>query len=516
MRRRNLIAPLSTAVVFVCSLLALATYYEYVVYFHEQHHLFRFSWDYCTYTVHEKGIWYLLAEFVAQFGYYPFLGAIAWAAVITAIYALCRNAFRRLTGWRDMLQLSAIPAVWAFFGITEVDVLPTLPVKTLAATLALWLLSTVLSRFVAPLKRRYNAPSSPCKPWLVVGSCLLPLAYFAAGYYLSISPRDISLPSGKTMHQDRKGRMEQQRLERDMIRAERALKIQDYDTLLRLSDAQVATGKKNHLMTYFRSMALYHKGLLLTNFFDHPMKYGTESLFFPWTADRNRAEFGGYVYEQLGAVNTANHWAFEAMVGWGETAWHLTALARYSIANGKPEQAEKFIRPLRQSLFYRSTARALTDQLAKGEVEGLRHSLKNTPQTPARFDNVVNIGADLRYIMLADPQNDMAREYLMVHFLLANNLGVFYRNLKEFWPQPPGEYMPPVIDQALCLVRLNYGPERLAEDGYSISPATDALFSEYCRVQQQGGKQAFFPPKLRRTLWYYLTHVSPHGDKIVF
>lgn len=515
MRNRKLVTPIAAAIIFLCCFIALASYYEYVVYFHEQHHLFRFTADYCRATAHQHGIWYLMAEFVAQFGYWTWLGAMAWALFPTAIYLMCHNAIHRLTGLRDMLQIGAIPAVWAFFGITEVDILPELPVKLFAASLALWLLSILLSRFIPAMRRRYLAAPVQCKPWLFIGSCLLPIVFCATGYYLSIAPRDLTLPSGKTMHQDRRARIEQQTLERDMIRAERALKQQDWDTLLRLSDAQVSTGKKNHLMTYFRSMALYHKGLLMTDLFNYPMKYGTEALFFPWTADRNRAEFGGYVYEQLGAVNTANHWAFEAMVGWGETAWHLTAVARYSIANGKPQQAEKFIRPLRHTLFYRSQAKRLTAQMEKGEVEGLRNSLKETPQTPARFDNVINLGADLRYIMLSDPDNDMARQYLMVHFMLANNLGVFYRNLKEFWPMPDEGYMPKSIDEALCLVKLNYGAEQLAADGYRISPETEKAFGEFCQTQQQGDR-AFFTGAQRRTLWYYLTHISPYGNKIVF
>lgn len=515
---KKYIKPIVAAVMAVVFMTAYLTMYEYVIYFHEQHHLFRYTWAYISETVHQYNIWYLLAEFVCQFGYYTWLAALVWTALAIGAFFMASAAIRRLSGYRDLLQLGAIPAVAMFFQTISIDHLPMNAIKIFAATLGLWLLSLLLSRFVPFLHKRYEASlasDARCKWWTILLAVALPLGYYVIGYQMSTAPETITLPSGKKRDLSREDRIKQRATERTMIEAERALKAKDWDRLNELTHTYALTGEKNHLMTYFRAMALYHKGKLLTNLLDFPQSFGAYSLYFPWKAERNRAEFGGYIYEDLGAVNAANHWAFEALVGWGETPDHLTNLARYSIVLGKTEQARKFIAPLKHSLFYRARARELEEMLKNGEVPGLRNSLATATQIPARWDNVVNLGADLRYILLHDPQNAMAREYILAHFLLANNLGAFYRNLKEFTPMPAEGYLPPMVEQGLTLVRMHIGPDQLAADGYRISPETETKFREFM-TELQKGEKARYTPEMRRTYWYYIQKVSPYGSDLSF
>lgn len=491
--------------------------YEYVSYFYEQHHLFRYTWSYVQETAHQYGIWYLLTEFVIQFGYYTWLLAIIWAALGVLTYLMATDAVRRLSGLRDQIQLGAIPAVYMLYGAGNVDKLPVSVIKTFVFTLIVWFAARIIVRIVPFLRTRYeNSLKSQSGVWwksLIVGAVCVGI-YVGIGYHWSTAPMTIQV-SGKTRELSREDRKRQRETERIMVEAERAVKAQDWDKTYELCENYAKRGERNHLMSYFRSMALYHKGKLLTNLLDYPQTFGVNSLFFPWKADRNRAEFGGYIYEQLGAVNAANHWAFEALVGWGETASHLTNLARYSVANGKPAQARKFIAPLKHSLFYRARARELEKMVETGTVPDMKNSLADTPQIPARWDNVINLGGDLRYILLSDPDNDMAREYIAAYFLLANNLGAFYRNLQEFWPMPNEGYLPPMVEQGLALVRMQIGEAQFAADGYRISPETEDLFREFT-TEMRNGDQAHYSPVLRRTYWYYVQKVSPYGKELVY
>lgn len=515
---KKFVKPIVASVLAVVFLAAYLSVYEYVIYFHEQHHLFRYTWAYVSETVHQYNIWYMLAEFICQFGYYTWLGAIAWTTLAVGVFLMTSNAIRRLTGYRDLLQLGAIPAVSLFFSTVNVDALPATGVKIFVMTFGVWILSVILSAAVPFFRKRYLkslASDTSCKWWVIAGGVVLALGYCGVGYHMSTAPETVTLPSGKTRELTRDDRKKQRVTERIMIESERALKAKDWDTLNELTQQVALTGEKNHLMTYFRAIALYHKGKLLSNLLDFPQTFGVYSLYFPWKADRNRAEFGGYIYEQLGAVNAANHWAFEALVGWGETSDHLTNLARYSIALGKTEQARKFIAPLKHSLFYRTRARDLEKMMADGKVPDLKNSLAEATQTPARWDNVLNLGADLRYILMHDPENDMAREYILAHFLLANNLGTFYRNLKDFWPMPEEGFLPPMIEQGLTLVRMHIGPDQLAADGYRISPETDQKFREFM-AELHKGNNARFSPEMRRTYWYYVQKVSPYGSELSF
>ncbi|MBD5293943.1 MAG: hypothetical protein HDR75_08645 [Bacteroides sp.] len=507
------------SVMAICLMIAYLTTYEYVIYFHEQHHLFRFFGPYLRETLHEHGLFYLLTEFIVQFSYWTWLGAIIWTALEVGAYFLTLNAWRRLTGLRDYICVSGIPSVMMFFSTVSVDIFPERAVKIFAYVLVGWIVSLILSRFVPVIRRRYqalNAAPEGKRPWIWLLISLAALGIYAyKGYQDSTAPKEVGLKNGRTRTFSREERIKQRHSERVMIEAERSLKQKDWGKLYEITQDYAAEGTRNHLMSYFRAMALYHQGKLLTNLMDYPQTFGVKTLFFPWESDRHCAEFGGYVYEDLGAVNAAQHWEFEALVGWGETATHLSNLARYCIVQGKEEQAKKFIAPLRHTLYYRGLARELDRQLASGEVDGLKNALADTPQDPARWDNVLNLGADLRYILLSDPQNKMAREYVAAYFLLANNLGAFYRNLKEFWPMPEEGYMPPLVEQGLVLVQSQIGEAQLQADGYRISPETEQRFREFV-LELNKGQNARFTPAQRQTYWYYVQRVSPHGRELKF
>lgn len=97
-------------------------------------------------------------------------------------------------------------------------------------------------------------------------------------------------------------------------------------------------------------MALYHTGQLLDHLLDYPLNMGVKALYFPWNSDSRESEYGHFLYEDLGYINEAQRWEFEAMVVWGETAPHLLNLARYNVVNKRPEVARRFINLLKQSL----------------------------------------------------------------------------------------------------------------------------------------------------------------------
>lgn len=483
--------------------------YRHVLIFHEQHYLFRFSWSYLTELVHQKGVWAPAEEFMAQFGYYPWLAAGIWTIVLVGVYLLTRDAIRRLTGLRDRLGVSTLLPIWIFFQTVDIDTTLQSAVKAVAAVVGIWIVALAFGRFI-PKPRISVGEKWRWLPWVAPAVFCIALG---GAYYGTFRARDLMMPNGKERHFTREQMARQKENERLMIKTIQAVRRSDWDEVTELVDRQVTTGTKNHLMTYFRAMALYHKGELLDRLFEHPQYYGPTTLFFPWKADKNQAEYGGYVYEQLGALNSALHWEFEALVGWGETAYHLINLSRYLIATGRGEQARKFIAPLKQTLFYRSTARELEAWRAADEVPGLRDALKDASQTPMRADNVLNIAGDCKYILMHDPGNEMARQYLMTTLLLANNLGAFYRNLQEYYGD--GQKLPRMFEEALCLVRLNYGSERLAADGFAISPEVDADFRAFL-AEKNKGKFTTFTPAQKATYWYYLSFLSPEGATLNF
>lgn len=502
---------LTPAVMAVLFLVMYLVEYRHVIIFHEQHHLFRFSADHIAWTVHEYGLWQMLTEFVAQFAYWPWLGAAVWTALLMATYFMARSAIWRLTGLRDRLQLSAILPVVQFFSTINVDQFPTLALEIFTWTLLAWVVALIFGRFI-PKRWASDDASKLARTMNWVGPLIF-LAIFALGYQNFYKARSVTLPSGKVREMTSEDVHQQRRIERIMMAADQAMRRKDWDTVLELADEQAATGRPNHLIDYFRTMALYHKGQLLERLFDHPQKFGQRALFYPWKPDRNQAEYGGYVYEQLGALNSAIHWEFEALVGWGETSHHLINLSRYYIKAGKPEQARKFMAPLRSTLFYRGAYNRLEEQLKAGDVEEIHNAAPEQTDSLPRWDNVVDLAEDLAFLYRNDPENKMVQEYLLASMLLKNRYADFYRMLKMFWPA--GKPLPKMIQQALCLVRIQYGSEQLKADGFEISPEVDADFRDYLSRHSKG-QAARYTLTQKQTPWYYVHYISPEGHQLIF
>ncbi len=497
---------------FVTFFTAYMTLYRHVLIYHEQHHLFRFSWTYIADTLHFECFSELASAFMAQFGYWPWLAALIWSLLLVAVYLMTQSAIRRLTGLHDRIQLSALLPCWMFFSTVSVGDSLAPAIKALLIVMAVWVVALIAGRFI-PKKQQPDLMGAD-RAWKgVIGPAIF-LALAGWFYYDSFKATTITMPDGTERHMNRQEVKMQRLNERLMVETTEAVKRSDWDEVLELTQEQAATGVQNQLMNYFRAIALYHRGLLLTNFFDTPQYHGPYSLFFTWNADRNQAEYGGYIYEQLGAINTAAHWESEALVGWGETAHNLINLSRYFIETGRGIQATKFIAQLKQTLFYRSAARDLEKWQAEGDVPDLRDALKDAPQKPMRGDNVFNLAGDARYILDYDPDNEMAKQYMLLTLLLAGNMADFYTNLLDLCP-PTGEPLPKIFDEALCLMRLSYGSERLAADGYTISPATDAAFRAFLDESYKGQFTSYSADQ-KRTLWYYTSFINPLGNELTF
>lgn len=502
--------------------------YKHIIIYHEQHHLFRFSSEWVAESAHQYGFWYPCTEFIVQFGYWPWLGALVWSLIFVGIYLMTQSVIKRLTNLRDMLQLSAILPTWMFYQTLDIDSFPTEVVKICVIVVAVWLITLCFSRFIPEKYRNWTRKPKPkpnlkfkpkyadTKPrrgngwwWiLIAGACFSAIVLFWNNRYYG--PRTIEV-NDKPKHLTREDVIKWRENERLMITADQALRRRDWEEVLNLTN-QILRKGNNHLMAYFRALALYNRGELTTRLFDLPQTFGEESLFFPWYADRNRAEYGGKVYEDMGALNTAIHWEFEALVGWGETATHLINLSRYYIETGKPQQAVKFIAPLEDTLFYDDVADELEDYLEAGDVPDLRNALANVPEQVVQFDNVNSLATDAFFILRHDPENRMALEYATMSMLLGNNVGGFYYYLKRYYPEK--QNLPRYFWEALCLMRMQIGADGLAADGYVIPDEVDRDFRAFT-AEQKKGQQANFSPAQKQSYWYYASKISKYAPSIL-
>jgi hypothetical protein len=523
---KNYVNRIVAAVMLVAFCVAYLVWFPHMLYFHEQHHLFLFSMEYVKHMAHYKSIWWVIAEFIAQFNYIPWLGALIISALFSATYLLTADVIKRVTGHRDWLQLSAILPIWMFLKTLVVDTFFDKDIKAMAIVLAVWVIAVIFARFL-PWNRRKKAaptaadadkpaPEAGWKKFVPLAGVVLFFVYFYAGWWMDTGDMEVTNPNTKAQVTFTRAKRADQRVDiRAMIETEHAIKDDRWDDANNILLEWFTLGRRNHLMTYFRSLVLAHRGELCKYLFDVPQSFGVRSLYYPWKADRNQAEYGHYVYQEMGHVNEAHRWMFEAFVGWGETAPIMRNLARYNIAMGRPKVAQRFIDKLKQSLFYRGEAERLEQCLKQGEIPEIHAALKDVPASPARWNNVKELGPEAKFILMNDPDNVAAREYLMAYLLLGNNLERFVENLEEYYPGVNSEDLPKCFREALALVRMHYGTATLARMGYCVDDETDEQFRLYM-AEKNKGPRANFSPALKRTYWYYVEHVNPDGQTLYF
>ena len=480
-------------VLTVCYYLSYEGILSHVIAYHEQHHLFLYSTDYFLHQWQQEGLLRYLTDFLIQFFYYPAIGSALLALMAGSGYGLTRFLLFRLSGKRDRLHLSVIPSLALFFYTMSADHELTwvtgwvLALSVLCLVLKCWRPHTPL----LPIGTFLRLPRRPWVRHSLTATALL--VYLLGGYAWFVR------------HYNRK--------EGIMLKTEQFVRHKEWAQVLDYTDRYLQTGKTNQLMAYFRSLALFHTGQLPYRLFDYPATLGVKTLYLPWNSNSRESEYGHFVYEDLGYINEAHRWEFEAMVVWGETASHLLNLARYNIVNHRPRVAQRFLNKLKLSLFYRSQALRLEAQLTTGQADGIRNALDQVQDTPARFSNVLNLGPELEYLCDKDPQNRMAFEYLMSYLLLSNHIQRFADNIHRIrhFNYPA---LPPLYEEALYIYRLKVGEEAFRQIGFQISADTQERFHRYYELMK-AGKTAALQAEFGNSYWFYLNYLSPYGNKAI-
>ena len=466
----------------------------HVITYQEQHHLFLFSYEYFQRTLLSGGWTEYLGSFFVQFFYYHALGSALLSLMIASIYLMLYKSFYWITGRLDLLQLSLIPSAYFFLK----SMAPDYSLGILVITWVVLLFVTLVCRLVSTITRRWFAkcPEWKVKPliyWLITAACISVYGFISFSKFVT----------NYNMGEYR------------MIMADKAVKERKWDEVLDQTERYLRSGRMNQLMFYYRNMAWYHKGELLNHLLDYPHRFGVKSLYFPWNSDSRESEYGYAVYEQLGYINEANRWEFEAMVVWGESAPHLIRLAQYNILINRPKVAQRFINVLKKSGFYRGIAKELEENLREGKVPGLRLALSNEVKGKPRFANIINLGPELHYLCQQDDSNNMAFEYLLADLLLSNQVVRLMKALNTFpnYTKRIGKF-PFILEEALYIYKIGVGDEKFEEFGLSISPRTEQRFSRYYSLYQQNDVNAL-RAEFGHSYWYYLHFLSPYGTKII-
>lgn len=240
-------------ILFIVLFIVYAACYQdvlsHIIFYQEQHHLFLFSTAYFMHSLHAEGLMSWLTDFLIQFFYLPLLGSCLMAGLLSSVYLLARFIIFRITGKRDLLQLSLLPSLYLFLQTISADASLVPVVSTWICLLLLAGICLLLSPWLTKIHRLL--PDTHLKPWVHWTLTLFVLVVYGGGtFYRFLQKYDIR--------------------EYRMIKAEQAVKEKNWEGVLMQTEKYLKRQPNNQLIFYFRNMALYHKGQLLDHLLDYP------------------------------------------------------------------------------------------------------------------------------------------------------------------------------------------------------------------------------------------------------
>lgn len=458
---------ITSLILFICFFVSLLTLQEHVLYYQEQHNLFLFTSEYFYNTLHWEGLNKYIGSFFVQFYYYPWLGAGIISLMLAGIYFMIESIIKRFTGHDDIFQIGAIIAIALYFTLDDTGESPVWVVISFFTILFLFVCGVILFKNKSKIENSFR----PKK--IAISSSLIILYCFGA-FLIEMSSYD--------------------RDERSMLRAERAIKQQDWDSAVNITSRYLSTGKSNRLMLYLRNIALAKKGELVDHLFDFPQKLGIKSLAFPWTRNSRETEHGHWVHEITGDINAAHFWAFEGMTVWGETAHYLSTLGHYNVALGRNDVALKFADKLKKSLFYKKEAEVIEKEILNGGTKpGLYYALPDSIEV--EWLNYIDFRPNLLQNFKADPQNPIGRQYLIAAMLLSNSI----RELLPFLNSE--DLKSKTIREALVQYDMESSGS-LENYNLQIDPSLKDNYQRFNKLYLEGNKNALIK-EFAPTFWFY-------------
>ena len=265
----------------------------------------------------------------------------------------------------------------------------------------------------------------------------------------------------------------------------------------------------NILTSYLNNIALSETGKLNEMLFRFPQSPDGNTLFLKWEIVGEILRKGGYFYFETGMINEAHRWAYEYMVMKGYTPESILMLIKTDLINGNYKTAQKYIRLLQKTLFYRREAIRFEKMLFNEEAIykdnelGPKKRIRvNTDFFTISDDPYINI----ERIVATDTLNRVAFEYLIAYNLLKKDVGRIVELLPAF-ERYGYRRLPLNVEEALVEFSI-LNKVRLPEIQIRADQSVVQRFSQFLQVfQSKGANLKLAEPALRErfgsTFWYY-------------
>lgn len=278
------------------------------------------------------------------------------------------------------------------------------------------------------------------------------------------------------------------------------VRANDWDGILRYSDRH---NPDLPLSVSATNLALGMTGQLDSRAFDY-FQNGPEGLIPSFSKEPISSWTTGEIFFQLGMVNTAQRFYFEGMEAipnYNKSARAVRRLSETAIIRGDYPLAEKYLRILENTTFYRKWARRNLE-LIKDPQAVAAHPLYGTLRKRMIDDDYLfsegEVDKTFGQLFIKDPYNSLAKQYLMLYPLLQRDLNRFSQYMGVI-AESDHNYNPPVAQQAAAFMAMKNG-QTLPQG--MVSPVVEQSLRGF--AQAWTSKNPDLIARHRNTLYYYL------------
>ena len=532
--------------------------YPYALTYQEQLQLFLFDADYfCERMAEPGGLARYIAEFLAQFYNAPLYGAL----ILAVLFMVVQHLTWRLMRSEDYHVLSLIPALVLWFALGDENVMLAY-VVALIMSMGCILGLRLLERLSQIGRGIIALVALPLLYWLIgplvvlVAICMVPtwlagvaVIYVVAlilasgwllpyplmrlavgiGYYrfpvtvpylLLLIPALIAMMYYGCRHLPKPKQRVRYALVFGMIALlfvpqhygfdAKKYELMEYDYLVRTKDWNGIIAKAEQ-QTPDKPMSVSATNLALAmsnqlgerafEFYQH----GSEGLLPPFERNYATTQLTGEIYFCLGLVNTAQRLAFEAMEAisnYNKSGRALKRLVETNVINGQYKVAEKYIKILEKTIFYRSWAERMRAML--GDEKAINaHPLYGTLRQYRLQEDFLFSDTELDKIcgqlFMHNHQNQMAAQYLLLLPLLDRDMPRFMQYAQ--YVQSQVRYNPRSCQEAIAF---GFMQQRQQPPQGLVSPLILQQLNDFSRIYSAGGKSAPGLEQFRNSVWYYL------------
>lgn len=250
---------------------------------------------------------------------------------------------------------------------------------------------------------------------------------------------------------------------------------------------------------------------------------GFNGLFLSFAKEYVAPMMGSEILYQLGLVNASQEYSFESTETTPNLAKSVRAikrLAETNLINAQYEVADKYLKILGKTLFYRKWAAETRKYLYNEDKinnhpvwgEKRKHMIKTD-----FFFTVKNMEPVLNMMMRENPENNMAFQYLMALYLLNKDLKNFMSSLPLMNALRYSK-IPVAYEEAIMYVIGLATSNPLANTEYRISNETKLRMQAYADIYTtRRDAQALLARRYGSTFWYYLHYkqieITPPEEK---